>query len=95
MLDDGLTLGVTRVATDGTRNVNSPLYAAAWLATRALGYRHLVTYTQDGESRASLRAVGCRIVASRPTQQGWSRPSRIRVDHSTAEIARHRWEPLT
>ncbi|MDG4834136.1 hypothetical protein O7627_33265 [Solwaraspora sp. WMMD1047] len=46
MLDDGLTLEVTRVATDGTRNANSLLYAAAWQAARALGYRRLVTYTQ-------------------------------------------------
>lgn len=45
-LDDGLTLEVTRVATDGTRNANSLLYAAAWQATWALGYRRLVTYTQ-------------------------------------------------
>jgi hypothetical protein len=93
MLDDGLTLEVTRVATDGTRNANSLLYAAAWQAARALGYRRLVTYTQDGESGASLRASGWRIVASRPPQPGWSRPSRPRVDHGTADIARSRWEP--
>jgi hypothetical protein len=93
MLDDGLTLEVTRVATDGTRNANSLLYAAAWQAARALGYRRLVTYTQDGESGASLRASGWRIVASRPPQPGWSRPSRPRVDHGTADIARSRREP--
>ncbi|WP_326550148.1 XF1762 family protein [Micromonospora sp. NBC_01813] len=93
LLDDGLTLEVTRVATDGTRNANSLLYAAAWQAARALGYRRLVTYTQDGESGASLRASGWRIVASRPPQPGWSRPSRPRVDHGTADIARSRWEP--
>jgi hypothetical protein len=33
-LDDGLTLEVTRTATDGTRNANSLLYAAAWRASR-------------------------------------------------------------
>ena len=43
--DDGRTLEVVRTATDGTRNVNSMLYAAAWQATQALGYRRLVTYT--------------------------------------------------
>jgi hypothetical protein len=46
MLDDGLTLEVTRVATDGHRNACSLLYAAAWQAARAMGYRRLVTYTQ-------------------------------------------------
>jgi len=47
-LDDGLTLEVTRVATDGTANACSLLYAAAWQAAKALGYRRLVTYTQEG-----------------------------------------------
>ncbi|GLI00644.1 XF1762 family protein [Phytohabitans aurantiacus] len=45
-LDDGLTLEVTRVATDGHRNACSLLYAAAWHAAKALGYRRLITYTQ-------------------------------------------------
>lgn len=44
LLDDGLTLEVTRTATDGTRNANSMLYGAAWRAAKALGYRRLVTY---------------------------------------------------
>ncbi|MER6092515.1 XF1762 family protein [Streptomyces bluensis] len=44
MLDNGHTLEVTRTATDGTWNVNSMLYAAAWNAAKALGYRRLVTY---------------------------------------------------
>jgi hypothetical protein len=36
------------VATDGSRNSCSLLYAAAWNAAKALGYRRLVTYTQTG-----------------------------------------------
>src|SRR4051812_39255281 len=47
--DDGCTLEVTRCATDGTPNAGSALYAAAWRATKALGYRRLITYTQAGE----------------------------------------------
>ena len=31
-LDNGLTLEVNRLCTDGTKNVCSMLYAAAWLA---------------------------------------------------------------
>ncbi|MEU9245376.1 XF1762 family protein [Streptomyces sp. NPDC048385] len=57
-LDDGATLEVTRTASDGTRNANSLLYGASWRAAKALGYRRLVTYTQDGESGASLRGAG-------------------------------------
>lgn len=50
MLDDGQTLEVTRVATDGARNAASALYGAARRATFALGYRRLVTYTLPSES---------------------------------------------
>lgn len=45
MLDNGWTVEVTRVATDGARNACSMLYGAAWRAARALGYRRLITYT--------------------------------------------------
>ena len=44
-LDDGWTLEVTRVATDGAKNACSALYGAARRATFALGYTKLVTYT--------------------------------------------------
>ena len=37
-MDDGWTLEVNRCCTDGTRNVCSMLYAAAWRAARAMGY---------------------------------------------------------
>lgn len=43
-LDDGWTLEVNRLCSDGTRNVCSMLYAAAWRAARAMGYKRLVTY---------------------------------------------------
>lgn len=92
MLDDGLTLEVTRTATDGTRNANSMLYGAAWRATKALGYRRIVTYTQAGETGASLRAAGWRIVAERPARPGWDRPSRPRAATGTEAIPRTLWE---
>ena len=43
-LDDGWTLEVTRLCTDGTKNACSMLYAAAWRAARAMGYKRLITY---------------------------------------------------
>ncbi len=45
-LDDGLTLEVNRLCTDGTKNACSMLYAAAWRAARAIGYRKIVTYSE-------------------------------------------------
>lgn len=43
-LDDGWTLEVNRLCTDGTKNACSFLYAAAWRAVRAMGYHKLITY---------------------------------------------------
>jgi len=49
---------VTRLATDGTRNACSALYAAAARACRAMGFRRIQTYTLPAEGGASLRAAG-------------------------------------
>src|SRR5262245_30476852 len=78
-LDDDFTAEISRVCTDGTRNVCSLLYAACWRAARAMGYRRLVTYTLPHEGGASLRASGFEVVAQ--TRGGsWSRAARPRVD---------------
>jgi hypothetical protein len=79
-LDDGWTLEVNRTCTDGFKNANSMLYGACARAAFALGYRRLITYTQGGESGASLRAAGWRIVAERKPRKGWDTPSRPRVN---------------
>lgn len=90
--DDGLTLEVNRTATDGTRNANSMLYAAAWQVTKGLGYGRLVTYTELGETGASLKAAGFRVVAERPARKGWDVPSRPRDNDSYLSSARTLWE---
>ncbi|GEA16338.1 hypothetical protein E308F_25840 [Moorella sp. E308F] len=90
VLDDGWTLGVRRLATDGCKNACSALYAAAWRATRAMGYRRLVTYILTTEPGTSLRAAGWRCVG----QAGggsWNRPSRPRVDKHPLQ-QKLRWE---
>jgi hypothetical protein len=79
MRDDGLTLEVTRLCTDGTKNACSFLYGAAARAAFALGYKRIGTYILASESGASLRASGWRLIAE--TKGGsWSRASRPRVD---------------
>lgn len=90
--DDGCTLEVNRTATDGTPNANSMLYGAAWRATKALGFTRLITYTQAGESGASLRAAGWTVIAERRPRPGWSVPSRPRIDRATGHIQRTLWE---
>lgn len=81
---DGWTWEATRCATDGTRNANSKLYAAAWRAARAMGYRRIITYNLPSESGASLRAAGYRVVHQTRAQE-WDRPSRPRFDDRPIE----------
>lgn len=90
--DNGATLEVNRTATDGTPNANSCLYGGAWRAARALGYCRLITYTQDGESGASLRAAGWVVIGERPARGGWSTPSRPREDRTPVGVQRLLWE---
>jgi len=78
-MDDTRTLEVTRCCTDSTRHAASKLYAAAWRATRALGYRRLITYTLAEETGTSLKAAGWRVLYQ--TAGGtWDRKARPRFD---------------
>ena len=79
MLCDGWTVEVTRVATDGCPNACSALYAAAWKAARAMGYRRLVTYILDTEPGTSLRALGWKDIGV-CGGGSWNRAERPRVD---------------
>ena len=88
--DDGWTAEVTRCCTDGARNACSMLYAAAWRAVRALGYRKLITYTLATEGGSSLRAAGF-LCIGKVTGRTWSCQSRPRVDTHPLQD-KLRWE---
>lgn len=79
MSDDGFTMEVTRLATDGCPNACSALYAAAWRVCREMGYRRLITYILDSEPGTSLVAAGWRLVGARGGGS-WGREERPRVD---------------
>jgi hypothetical protein len=78
---DGWTLEVLRVATDGTPNACSKLYRTAWRIAALMGYRRLITYTLPEEGGASLRGAGFRLVGVVPPTT-WNRPGagRPRID---------------
>ena len=79
-LQDGFTVEVTRLCTDGTRNAPSMLYSACWRIAREMGYRKLITYILDSEPGTTLRASGWRLVGTRGGGS-WNTPSRPRVDN--------------
>ena len=77
--DDGMTLEVTRLCSDGTRNACSFLYGAAARAAFALGYQRIGTYILKSEPGVSLTAAGWKMIGETPGKS-WSVPSRPRVD---------------
>ena len=89
-LDDGWTLEVNRLCTDGTHNACSMLYAAAWRAARAMGYKRLVTYILDSESGTSLKASGWKCVGQAGGLR-WTGKRRPEVDLYPAQM-KIRWE---
>jgi hypothetical protein len=78
MLDDGKTLEVTRVCTDGAHNACSFLYGAARRAAFALGYQRVLTYTTERESGSSLKAVGWTDMGIQNGALTWGQSSGIR-----------------
>jgi hypothetical protein len=90
--DDGWTLEVTRLCTDGTRNACSFLYGASRRAAFALGYRRLGTYILASEDGTSLKAAGWRMVGE-VKGRSWSCPTRPRFDDHPIED-KQLWEAV-
>lgn len=89
-LDDGWTVEVTRLCTDGTKNTCSKLYAAARKISAAMGYKKIVTYILESEQGTSLKAAGWKMVA-RTFGGSWNCQSRPRVDKAPTQ-KKFRWE---
>lgn len=79
MTQDGFTLEVTRLCTDGTKNACSILYSACWRVARELGYRKVITYILNTEPGTSLKASGWKLIGERGGGS-WNVPSRPRID---------------
>lgn len=95
-MDDGLTAEVNRTCTDGCKNANSFLYAAAWRVAREMGYLRILTYTQAEESGVSLKAAGWKDVKVIAARKSWSESSvklkGIRDPIGSGGIQRVLWE---
>lgn len=76
-MDDGLTLEIMRVCTDGTFNACSILYGACSRVAKAMGYKRVITYTLKSEPGTSLKASGF-TNAGEAGGRSWDVPSRPR-----------------
>lgn len=77
ILDDGETVEVVRLATDGTPNVCSYLYSRVARASKELGFKRIITYILESETGTSLEASGWKYDGE--SRGGdWDTPSRRR-----------------
>lgn len=78
-LDDGKTIEVKRVCTDGTKNACSILYGRCARIAKEMGWERIITYILETEPGVSLRASGWSIEAEGVGGKDWNMPSRPRV----------------
>lgn len=92
-LDDGLTVEINRLCTDGTRNACSALLGAARRAAKALGFQRVITYTLPSEGGASLRAAGYRLdgEAGGPSTAWNTRPERDGAPALDGDLVNGKW----
>ena len=77
-LDNGLTIEINRLCTDGTRNACSMLYGACCRIAKEMGYKRAVTYILETENGASLKASNF-VYDGTTKGEAWDRPSRHRT----------------
>lgn len=91
---DGWTLEVTRVATDGHPNAASKLYGAALRAAWPLGYKRVITYTvTETEDAIPLKATTFKEVRKDAGGGSWDRDDRPRVDDHPTQV-KTLWEAV-
>jgi|GEM_PF-408594 len=91
-LDDGQTLEVYRVCTQGHKNACSKLYAACQRGSRSRGYQRLITYTLLSETAASVRAANFTLAAAKAGAKSWTgRRQSGRKSGRTFQELKRRW----
>ena len=61
--DNGFTLEVSRLCTDGSANACSKLYGACARVAKEMGYKKIQTYILESEPGISLKASGWKLEA--------------------------------
>lgn len=79
-LDDGFTLEVTRLCTNGAKNACSFLYGAAARAAAAMGYKRIITYTLESETVQAFGLPAGSVKAKRVGFAGRASVSRRRIN---------------
>lgn len=88
-LDDGHTIEVVRLCSDGTKDVCSFLYGRAARIAHEMGYARIITYILDTETGTSLKASGWKFDGM-TNAKTWNCPSRPRNTNAPT-CAKQRW----
>lgn len=105
VLDDGKTIEVVRLCTDGTPNACSFLYSKGARIAKEMGYQKIITYILESENGASLKASGWTLAAQGIGGGSWDTPTRRRstIDNQISIFGdkqkystekKNRWEKL-
>lgn len=78
ILDDGKTIEVVRVCTDGTPNACSFIYSKLARISKEMGYEKIITYILESESGTSLKASGWKKEEDGCGGYSWNTPARQR-----------------
>jgi len=82
--DNGLTLELAQLCTDGPRDARSFLIGRAAKATFAVGFPRIGTYILQSEDGVSLRAIGWTLIGE-IKNGSWACPSRPRINKHPTE----------
>jgi len=79
-IEDGHTIEIRRLATNGLKNACSFLLARSSELAFSLGYKKIVTYTLQIESGSSLKATGFEISHNSNSKGKWRSTTQTRLD---------------
>jgi hypothetical protein len=89
-MDDGKTIEVVRLCTDGYENACSFLYSRAARVAKEMGYEKIITYILESENGSSLKASGWNLDKESCGGGQWSCPSRPR-ETTAPTCKKQRW----
>ena len=78
-LDDGLTMEVTRLCTNGVKNTCSKLYSTCARICQEMGYKKIITYISQFESGHSLLCSGWFLEKENVGGENWNSKKRQRT----------------
>ena len=85
--DDGETVEVLRLCTDGKRNACSMLYGRCAKVAKDLGYKKIITFILESESGISLKASGWICENEKCGGFDWSKNKRYRERHKYEQLS--------